>query len=201
MMRPTSLFPILLVVSAGCSSGSPQGLYSLSAPVDPAAGISNVTAQPAIQLQPVTMPDYLDTTDILLRRGGNELKVSATGRWAERLSDGLNHALMADLALRLPHDQVTAAPPTRRSARQILVTVEAFDVRPDGRCILTAAWTILDKNNETVLVSERGAFLASAKGAAGSAGDADIVSAMALATGQLADGIAATVVAIPSSFP
>jgi uncharacterized lipoprotein YmbA len=147
------------------------------------------------------MPDYLDTTDILLRKGGNELKVSATGRWAERLSDGLDHALRADLVLRLPGDRVTAAPPTIRLARQIRVTVDAFDVRPDGRCILTAAWTVLDQNKESILVSERGVFVAAANKASGSVADADIVSAMAVATGQLADGIAASVLKAPSSLP
>lgn len=201
MTRPLSFLPVLLVVCASCSSGAPRSLYSLSAPVDPAAGISNVTAKPVIQLQRVSMPDYLDTTDIILRSGGNELKVSATGRWAERLSDGLNHALMADLVVRLPGDQITAAPPTRRMERQILVTVEAFDVEPDGRCILTAAWTILDKNNAAVLVSERGAFIAPIKEASGSIGDAGIVSAMVVATGQLADGIAAAVIKSPPSVP
>jgi uncharacterized lipoprotein YmbA len=195
MMRPLSLLA-LSVVAAGCSSGPPRNLYSLSAPVDPAAGISNVTAQPVIQLQPVTLPDYLDTTDILLRSGKTELKVSATGRWAERLSDGLNHALTADLMLRLPGDQVTAAPPTARFARQIRVSVEAFDVRPDGHCILTAAWTILDKDSAVILVSERGAFVASAKASSANVGDADIVSAMAVATGQLADAIAAEIIKV-----
>jgi uncharacterized lipoprotein YmbA len=159
-----------------------------------------VAARPAIQLQPVTIPDYLDTTDILLRSGQNELKVSPTGRWAERLSDGLDHALMADLLIRLPGDQVTAAPPTSGSARQIRVTVEAFDVRPDGRCILTAAWTILDNNNEVVLVSERGAFVALAKDESGSIGDAAIVSAMEVAIGKLADGIVSAVSKVPRSF-
>ncbi len=201
MMRPISLASVLFVVVAGCSSGPPRSLYSLSPPVDPAAGISNVTGQPIIQLLPVTMPDYLDTTDILLRKGGNELKVSATGRWAERLSDGLDHALRADLVLRLPGDRVTAAPPTIRLARQIRVTVDAFDVRPDGRCILTAAWTVLDQNKESILVSERGVFVAAANKASGSVADADIVSAMAVATGQLADGIAASVLKAPSSLP
>jgi uncharacterized lipoprotein YmbA len=201
MMRRASFFPVFLVVCAGCSSAPPRNLYSLSAPVDPAAGISNVTARPVIELQRVSMPDYLDTTDIVLRGGGNELKVSATGRWAERLSDGLNQALMADLVVRLPGDQITATPPSRRMQRQILVTVEAFDVEPDGRCILTAAWTILDKNNDAVLIAERGAFIAPVKDASGRVEDADIVSAMVIATGELADGIAAAVIKIPASVP
>lgn len=190
-----------LLAAAGCSSAPPPSLYSLSAPVDPTAGISTVTAEPTLQLQPVTVPDYLDTSDLLLRSGQNELKASATGRWAERLSEGLNHALQADLAVRLQRDQVTAAPPTLKTARQIQVNLEAFDVRPDGRCVMAVTWTILDKDNQSVLISERGSFIGSARNASGNVGDADIVSAMAAATGQLADAIAAGVVKMPLSSP
>lgn len=200
MTRRLSFLLILLVVCAGCSSAA-RSLFSLSAPMNPVAGISNVTARPAIELQRVSMPDYLDTTDIILRTAGNELKVSATGRWAERLSNGLNQALMADLVVRLPGAQITVALPTRRRERQILVTIEAFDIEPDRRCVLTAAWTILDKNNDAVLVSERGAFIAPIEQRSGSIAEAAIVSAMAVATGELADGIAAAVVKLPISVP
>ena len=193
MKSPMLLIPLLLAVIGGCSSGLPPSLYSLSPEASSAADIAMTTGEPAVQLQPVIIPDYLDTSDILLRNGQNALKVSATGRWAERLSDELNQALMAGLVIRLPRDQVTAAPPTSKSALQILVTVDAFDVRPDGSCVLSATWAILDKNNQSVLVSERGAFIASAKDAAGAIGDAEIVSAMAASTGQLADAIAAGV--------
>jgi uncharacterized lipoprotein YmbA len=197
-MKPlTVVIGLLIVATGGCSSAPPPILYSLSPPADPAAKMSIMTGEPAVQLQPVVIPDYLDTSDLLLRNGQNALKISATGRWAERLSDGLNHALIADLAIRLPSNQVTAAPPTRKSALQILATVEAFDVRPDGRCVLSADWTILDKDNQSVLVAERGAFIASAKDAAGAGGDAEIVSAMAESIRQLADAIVAGVDGIP----
>jgi uncharacterized lipoprotein YmbA len=193
-MKPQMLLiPLMLAVIGGCSSGPPRSLYSLSPEANSAAEVSMTTGEPEVQLQPVIIPDYLDTSDILLRGGQNALKVSATGRWAERQSEGLNHALLADLALRLPRAQVTAAPPTSAAALQILVTVDAFDVRADGKCVLSATWTILDKNNQSVLVAERGAFIASAKDAAGAIGDAEIVSAMAEATGQLADAVAAAV--------
>lgn len=152
-----------------------------------------VTGKPAIELQAVTLPDYLDTSDIVLRSGQNELKISETGRWAGRLSDELNRALRADLASRLPDAQVAAAQPPIKSALQIRVTVEAFDVRPDGRFVLSAGWAILDKNTRSVLISQRGAFISSTKDAAGAIGNASIVAAMAASTGQLADAIAAAV--------
>jgi uncharacterized lipoprotein YmbA len=186
------LIPLLLVAAGGCSSGPPPTLYSLSPPADPAKEIVMMTGEAAVQLQPVIIPDYLDTSDLLLRSGQNALKISATGRWAERLSYELNQALTADLVVRLPRAQVTAAPPTSKSALQVLVTVDALDVRPDGQCVLSATWTILDKN-QSVVVSQRGAFIASAKDSAGAVGDAGIISAMATSTDQLADAIAAAV--------
>lgn len=198
MKSPMPLIPLLLAVIGGCSSRPPPILYSLSPAASSAADIAMTTGEPAVQLQPIVIPDYLDTSEILLRSGQNALTVSATGRWAERLSDGLNHALLAGLALRLPRDKVTAAPPTSAAALQILVTVDTFDVRSDGRCTLSASWTILDNDNQSVLVSERGVFVASAKDAAAAIADAGIVSAMAASTNQLADAIAVAVNKISS---
>ena len=40
---------------------------------------------PVVELKPVSLPDYLNSTDILLRDGQNELTASPTGRWGERL--------------------------------------------------------------------------------------------------------------------
>ena len=46
-----------------------------------------------------------------MERSGNQLIPSSTGRWGERLSLGMNRALTASLAARLPGFVVTASPP------------------------------------------------------------------------------------------
>jgi uncharacterized protein len=140
----------------------------------------------------VLIPDYLDTTDILLRVGAHEIHESTTGRFGERLSLGVTQALRSDLAARLPLYTVTLAHRAEKPARQILVTVDAFDVWPTGRCVLVADWSILDADQRAVLSTDRGTFTTAA---AANPGDGAIVAAMADAVRQLADRIASTVIA------
>jgi uncharacterized lipoprotein YmbA len=148
-----------------------------------------------LQIQRVLVPDYLDTTDLLLRVGTHEIRESHTGRFGERLSLGITHALQSDLAVRLPLDTITLAQPAEKSARQILVTVDVFDVWQNGRCLLTANWSILGADRRDVLTADRGTFLTAPAGG-GISNDAAIVSAMANAVRQLAARIASTVQAL-----
>lgn len=181
----------LLSLFAGCISHPSRNIYVLNSVSDSAVSTAGAAAAPVLQLRRVLVPDYLDTTDILLRVDQHELQASHTGRWGERLSVGITHALRADLADRLPADTVLLGPSADRSARQILVTVDAFDVWADGHCILTANWS-LETNNSAVVKNGHGAFTVAAGGGA-TGGDAAIVSRMASAVSQLADSIASAV--------
>lgn len=176
------------VLLAGCASNPPQRLFVLSPPAEPARNVPSTATTPSLHLRPVSVPDYLDTTDILLRRGPNEVVPSATGRWGERLSDGITQALAAALVARLPRDPVTLDAPPTSSARQILVTVEAFDVQPDGGCVLAAHWTMIEGNLER---RGRATLVTAALEPSRMVGDAMIVAAMAATVSQLADRIVA----------
>ncbi len=185
-----------LVCVAGCIANPPPNLYVLSNAGDSAMEGKAVAAAPVLQLQSVLVPDYLDTTDIRLRAGLHELKSSHTGRWGERLSLGITHALQTDLAVRLPLDTVMLAQPAEKSARQILVNVDAFDVWADGHCVLVANWTILESDSRAILITGRRTFIKPAA-SGGSPGDREVVAGMADAVSDLADSIASAVKALP----
>jgi uncharacterized protein len=197
MMRFDQLALVALIsVTAGCfSHGAYRHIYSLDGTVELAAQPGVAAERPVLQLQRVLVPDYLDTTDIQLRTGAHEIHESATGRFAERLSLGITHALRSDIASRLPLYTVALGHAGDAPARQILVNVEAFDVAPDGRCLLVADWSILDVDHRVSLAADRGTFTATAAGL--KTGDAAIVAAMAEAVRQLAERVAATVPAAP----
>jgi uncharacterized lipoprotein YmbA len=196
---PTLLaFSLLLGGLVGCDSAPPRRIFVLSEPALSASDAVVEVGGSAIEVRPVSVPDYLDSTDILVREGQNELKPLSSGAWGERLSIGLTRAMGAALKQRLPGNRVMLTPMPGQPTRQVLIDVEGFDVYPDGRCALTAQWTVLGKNRQPAGASRRGTFNAPASRSRDPATDAAaIVAAMTRAVDQLADSVAATVKAAP----
>jgi len=190
--RSAVLIAALLAGTVGCASLPSRKIYVLDNANDADMEASAASAAPVLRLERVLVPDYLDTTDILTRAGEHELRSSQTGQWGERLSLGITHALRADLAVRLPTRIVAGTQPTDKTVRQILVSVDTFDVWADGHCILTANWSLLEKDERDAVLTEHGAFTALAA-SGGIPGDATVIAAMANAVSQLADRIASTV--------
>jgi uncharacterized lipoprotein YmbA len=187
-MKSYLALPALLVLMA-CSSTPVPRVYVLSTPAAPVAGVHNEAGRPVVELPTVTLPDYLDSADILVRDGRNELKPSTTGKWGERLSVGVTHALEVALARRLPGVLVTHTPTPGQPGRQLLVDISAFDVQPDGRCALTARWTVPASDKQPAAISEQGTFVSTlAPGVTKS--DSAVVAVMTAAVDQLADRIA-----------
>ena len=148
-MRPYGVCAALLFLAAlgGCVSAPPPILYVLEAP----AAASPVPAVPAasahrlaVALGPVTVPDYLDRTDIVRRATGNRLEFGADERWAEPLRAGLQRLLIAVLAERLGPDYWVTGGSGRAGQIDIEVPVdiEAFEEDAAGQAVLTASWEI-----------------------------------------------------------
>lgn len=182
-----AFFGAAMCGTTACSlSGPPPAEYVLG--TMPAATPTTLpqTGLPVVEVKRIQVPDYLDTTDILERRG-NQLVPSSTGRWGERLSIGMTRAVTASLAARLPSMVVTATLPAGRPARQIFVDVAAFESRPDHHVVLVARWTILDGTTRQVLTAGQVSLIE----AIGGTDDSAVVAAMSHALEDLADRIAA----------
>lgn len=148
------------------------------------------SGRPVVELKSVLLPDYLDTTDIVLRDGQNELKTSQTGRWGERLSVGVTRLLGQDLARGMPAIVLDQSESARHPARTLLINVDGFDVWPDRRCVLTAHWTIVGDDGRSLGADEKATIIASVPQSSNGLADAAVVQAMTGAVGQLADHIA-----------
>ena len=174
----------------GCSSGPPRSIYVLGRQENSVAGVTSDAGRPVVELKSVLLPDYLDTTDILLRDGQNEVKASPTGRWGERLSIGVTRMLAQTLNKRVTGVVVERSDTSRQPARTLLINVSAFDIWPDRRCILSARWTILGEDGRSLGAGERATVITSVAPSSNGIEDVAVVQAMNAALEQLADHVA-----------
>ena len=180
----------------GCgSAGPPPVTYVLGPPPPITTSTEPLIGRPVIELKRVTVPDYLDVSDIMVRQSANVLAPSPTGRWGERLSVGVTRALAFDLSIRLPHFIVTTTPGDG-SAFEILVEIEDFAPRADGTVVLLARWRLLGETAHRTLAGER---VSLADRAAGS-DDAAIAAAMTREVDDLAARVAAGIQHASSRF-
>jgi len=186
-----SLFAVAMaaVLLTGCGSVPIQRTYVLGDAPPSTVGIRSETGLVVIELKTVSVPSYLDSTDILRRTGPNEVTPSPTGRWGERLSHGITDALAASLSNRLPSLVITTTP-VSEPARRIIVDIEAVDIGADGRCLVAARWRVSSgAARQGAGESRRGTFGETAA----SIDDQAVASALTRAIDQLAARIAATI--------
>jgi uncharacterized lipoprotein YmbA len=193
-MRPRmGLLAIIGVAVASCA-GPPVALFALGASGGgmPGAGVPGPIALPpgatVIEVVRVTLPDYLDTQDLLVRRGST-LETSHTGRWASRLSLGATELLTARLARTRPDALVTDQQQTTAPSYRLLVNISRLDVAAEaagaGRATLEADWLIVPRDAARPTLRSRISL-----GAAGPVGsDPDVVALETTLLSRLADAI------------
>ena len=149
---PASL-AIAIVVSA--CAGPPPELYVLGDAARPKPEHVSQLDDPIVEVKPVRVPDYLDTTDIFRREPGGRIVASQSGRWGERLSVGVTRAVATSLEARLPQLVVTTSPPLERPRWEVLIDLDAFEVQPGGLSVLAARWSIREGRGGQKLREER----------------------------------------------
>jgi uncharacterized lipoprotein YmbA len=187
-MKRAAVFVLTMASTlASCTSNPEQAIYVMPAATSLNAGVRMAQGTPTLQLLPVVLPDYLDTTDLIMRTGQFGIQASRTGRWGERLSKGVTRSLAADLGHCLQASIVSDETAASTSAR-IEVTINAFDVTT-ATSVLAASWTVAWQGDARPPASHHGRFSTSV---APPGGDLAVVAAMAETVAALSDGIAAT---------
>lgn len=142
-------------------------------------------------LGPVTLPGYLDRSELVTRVSENQLAVSDIERWAEPLRDNVLRALSQNLVRLLrPNDYVPY--PWYESAAVdygVAVDLTRFEADSTGSVTLDADWRITSGDPQETLY--RGDSLI--REAANGAGTDRLVAALSRALTRLCDEIAAEV--------
>jgi uncharacterized lipoprotein YmbA len=172
---------------AGCAGDPSRKIYLLGDRAGPSPQARTETGLPVIELARVSVPDYLDSTDIVLRNGANEVVVSSTGRWGERLSFAIADAVIPTLSRLMPQAVVTASsasPPAKR----LFIQIERFDLAADGRCVIAARWRLASGDGRATAASAFATF----ERTAASSGDQAMAETMTALLDQLAAQIVLT---------
>jgi len=156
------------MIFSGCASSTqPSKFYVLSA-IPQSEATSQKTTDDTdilIGIGPITLPAYLNRSQIVTRTSENELKLAEFHLWAEPLKDNISRVLMESLSGLLNTNQIVIYPWRASSsvAYQITLDVVRFDVGPDGDAVMNVYWTVYGIDSKEALLTKKSVFSASAK--------------------------------------
>lgn len=154
-LTPALLLPVLL---SSCAA-PPVKLYTLGAPSLETKTMPIDASTPVVQVSRISVPSYLDTVDIIVRRGVY-LDHSNEGRLASRFSIGATDLITARLVQRYPHLLVTNEPQIQNGKYQLIITITRFDINEDGHATMDANWSIVPANEHMPILRSNGHFTA-----------------------------------------
>lgn len=143
---------------AGCAA-PPVQFYTLGAPAIAQNNTTLPASAPVLGVSHVTLPDYLDSQDILTRHS-DQLDRSPNGRWGSRLSQGVTDLLSAHLGQDWPNYVVTTQPLAETPALRLAVNISRLDLDSSGQGALDADWALIPSDEHQPILHSRGSFIA-----------------------------------------
>lgn len=162
MIRPNRLraftvaLPALLL--AACGSSAPTQFYTLATTVQPpaAAAQAPVAKKLFVGVGPVTLADYLDRPQIVVRGNAYKVKLEDFNHWAGPLDTGLPTVLVGDLSALMPQDNVVVVPQpfVVPLDYQLRINISRFDIDAAGNAVTEAQWQLYDVKSGKIVASK-----------------------------------------------
>jgi uncharacterized protein len=180
----------------GCSATTTR-FYTLSkvAPAGLPAGAEPVAPSVVIAIGPVSLPDYVDRAQIVVRDSPYAIRPAPFDQWAGPLADMLPRVLVGNLAERLPADRLVPFPQVSLPTfdYRLAVSITQFDVSSTGEAVVAASWQVRQRADGSVLVARDSTAHATAR----SPGFEDRVAALSQALGDLSNEMAGALGQLP----
>lgn len=197
-------FLCFMLLLSGCSQMPPPRLHVLASESTvtlPESGTGEGRvgryAAPVVAVGPVTLPEYLDRSEIVWRKGNLHLVMEDGDRWAESLRAGIHRVLSVSLARRLGEAAVVLPAGDRDSEADLAVPVfiDAFERDDQGRVTLSVQWEVRrPRQTESAPTHLRRVYLQTLPSGA-SAATADTVTAQVQAMNAHLESLAADIAA------
>jgi uncharacterized lipoprotein YmbA len=175
-MRPPAVVvlvaaAVLSVPFAGCLKRSKVSRSYVLDPVPAERPSAAAPASgPAVGIERVSIPGWLDRSQVTGRAASGEVVTDEYSRWGEPLPRGIQRVVAENLVVMLPDRRVLAAPfpPRDAVAHRVELTVIEAARQTDGSVLVEARWDVIGPAGE-VLARRRSTHRASptALGAAG----------------------------------
>lgn len=145
-----------LLLLSGCGGARPPAELLTLGPLQ--AEERSVRADaPTISVRRVTVPDYLDSFDVLRRTGPYSLTRDPDRQWAERPSAGIQRLI--ETALRRSYIVLDQG-----ADLDLQVNIQAFELPTQGLARLEGSWTLIDRADMQVRQSGQEAIKEAAPG-------------------------------------
>lgn len=153
------LWAALLIALNGCSFLKPANAEEhnyLLAPRPSPAPSTEVRPPCVVRVLPVELPDYLQTSDMVIRTGTNEVTFTKFHEWAEPLDAGIRRVLAQNLRGVQGIQEVITDEPSPAHPRLYIISVhilacEGSDTHGRGSILFSAAWDISQGGIEATL--------------------------------------------------
>jgi len=171
------LIALLLPALAACGSSKPTRLYTLTPSADRAAAAPGRGI--GVGVGPVSLPKYLDRPQLMTRTAANSLAQADLDQWGGELNDNVTRVIALDLANLLGTDRVSLYPWKDRTPVDYQVTVDImkFEQDTDGAAVLDAFWSLVNPDNDKVLLMRRSSYRDTGAPAASAGGNYDAIAA------------------------
>lgn len=151
---------LTLFLQVGCVTRSaPKVNYFSLLRMDQLGEKRRPAAQPEMRLGigPVTIPDYLQRSQIVTRKHGNQFEFDEYNRWAGVLEHDLAAAIGDNLGILLGVNAVGYYPWQRNfePTYRITVSVERLDGDLAGEAVLEARWSVTTADNKELPAENR----------------------------------------------
>lgn len=151
-----ALLPALFL-SACTGTSAPTQFYTLATTIEPAgAPKAPVGKKLSIGVGPVTLADYLDRPQIVVRGSAYKVSLADFDQWAGPLDTGLPTVLVGDMAALMPQDDVVMVPQPFVTALdyQLRINVSRFDIDGAGNAVTEAQWQVYDVKQSAVVATQ-----------------------------------------------
>ena len=139
-----AILSLSLLAVTGCGQSEQSRLYTLSDLSESETLISS-NAPLTLGVGPVTLPQYLDRPQMVVRQSPNRLALAEFDRWAESLTDTVPRILTENLGALLGSERVYRHPSSQRRRPDLTVRIamSRFEGTAAGSALLVARWEIL----------------------------------------------------------